>query len=953
MKRWCFNCMSMFDDEYGICPSCGWEPNEDVLSSRNLEPGSILNGRYTVGNPIGSGSFGVTYLAWDGSLGRKVAIKEYLPSEFSTRTAGESRLVVLEDEKAEQFAAGKVKFVDEARKLAKFSDEPGIVEVYESFEENDTAYIVMEYLQGETLQAYLDREGMVDEDKAVEMLWPIMKSLERVHQEGILHRDIAPDNIFLIPDNSGELKVKLIDFGAARYATTSHTRSMTTTIKQGYSPEEQYRSRNDQGTYTDVYALAATLYRMMTGRIAPDALKRRMELTKNGRDILVEPHKYNKNISLQRENALLNALNIRIEDRTQTVTEFMNDLQSEKPVKRIYGNIKRLDLYRWPLWLKILMPGVLGLLLIFGILLGTGVISFKSSYSKEVAIPDGWVAVPELVGKNQEEAKDLLNEQGLKGYVSNIVVSEKEESLILSQNPMAPQYLSKGADVGYVVNKNIKAIDLNNLDSLTGLRKESALGVIADLGLGAPNITYGRTDDFSVDMVYAVDKGDKEKIFPGDVITIFVSLGAKTMPNVVSQKRADAEKVLTEKGISYKNGEAMYDEIVPAGVIVTQSIPAGTNLQGGETVILCESLGKKPTVTVPNLLGKQLSEAKSILEKAGLTYDIVEEYSEDKASGMVMEQLPKANNEVKPSSKVTLSVSKGKKPTPTPTNTPTPLPKYNIAYNANGGSGAPSVQVKNYNESIKLSTATPTRDYYTFKGWATSSGGNVVYAAGASYTKNENVTLYAVWGDKPTSDWIEAKNLPSGAKTVSTKTQYRSRNKEYKESTNSSMSGWTQYGTEYKYSEWSSKTYHPGSIPGSSTDTTEYVACTVTGWAYFYCPNCGNHDGHSYCHNCGHSPTEWVEMWSNIGWNDVGFSWYDNSQFTNDIPGGPWKKWDSHGGDGVTGAARTGYSKRTRTRSLMYKYWRWGSWSSWQDNSITANSDREVETRTMVKYINK
>ena len=334
-----------------------------------MEPGTILHDRYIVGKVLGYGGFGVTYIGWDGRLEQKVAIKEYLPGEFSTRMPGHSQVKVFGGEKSEQYHDGLVKFIEEARRLAKFQNEPGIVKIFDSFEENDTAYIVMEYLDGETLTSYMDREGTVSEDQAVQMLLPILESLNTVHAEGILHRDIAPDNIFLTKDG----EVKLIDFGASRYATASHSRSLTVIIKPGYSPEEQYRSRGDQGPYTDVYALAATMYKMVTGQTPPDAMERRAKYENQNKDILVPPHKLKKGISAIRENAILNAMNVRIEDRTPDVDTFISELTAKTPAKRKYGKIKKIDVYAWPTWLKVLLPSVLGVALLLGVLLMTGV----------------------------------------------------------------------------------------------------------------------------------------------------------------------------------------------------------------------------------------------------------------------------------------------------------------------------------------------------------------------------------------------------------------------------------------------------------------------------------------------------------------------------------------------------------------------------------------------------
>ena len=325
MSKRCLGCMELFEDEFEICPHCGYVFGTHAEEAVHLEPGTILYDRYIIGKVLGFGGFGVTYLGWDGKLEQKVAIKEYLPGEFSTRMPGRSQVTVFNGEKSEQFRDGMKKFIEESKRLAKFKNEPGIVRIFDSFEENETAYIVMEYLDGETLTSFLKREKTIPEDEAVAMLMPVMESLEAVHAEGMLHRDIAPDNIFLT--KTGD--VKLIDFGASRYATTSHSRSLTVIIKPGFSPEEQYRSRGDQGPYTDVYALAATLYKMITGKTPPDAMERRAKYESQNKDILEEPHKINKNISVNRENAILNAMNVRIEDRTSDVAAFIGELNAD------------------------------------------------------------------------------------------------------------------------------------------------------------------------------------------------------------------------------------------------------------------------------------------------------------------------------------------------------------------------------------------------------------------------------------------------------------------------------------------------------------------------------------------------------------------------------------------------------------------------------------------------
>ena len=265
-------CMEEYDDNTTVCPYCGYVKGTPAKEIYQLQPESILSGRYIIGKVLGFGGFGITYIAWDSVLEKKVAVKEYLPSDFATRMPGQTCVSVYEGEKEEQFKSGLRSFIEESQRLAKFNSVDGIVSIYDSFAENGTAYIIMEYLDGRTLKSILKEKGKIPYQEAIGYALPVLYALEDVHKAGIIHRDIAPDNIFITNDG----KVKLLDFGAARYATTLHSKSLSVILKPGYAPEEQYRTRGNQGPWTDVYAMAATLYRAVTGVIPEDSLERKI-----------------------------------------------------------------------------------------------------------------------------------------------------------------------------------------------------------------------------------------------------------------------------------------------------------------------------------------------------------------------------------------------------------------------------------------------------------------------------------------------------------------------------------------------------------------------------------------------------------------------------------------------------------------------------------------------------
>ncbi len=269
--EYCLNCFQALEGEK-ICPACGFKENVKERLPQYLEANAVIKQRYRIGRIVGQGGFGITYKAYDQELQRIVAIKEYYPAEIVQRIQGRNTVSPYrQSEMPGQFQHGKEKFLEEARTLAKFSDFPGIVRLYDCFEENGTAYIVMQFLEGIDLAAYLEgKGGRISCEEAKQILLPVVDALKEVHRTGMIHRDISPQNIFIT--TAGQIKV--IDFGAARAAMLGEEKSRSILLKPGYAPEEQYRTHGNQGPWTDVYALTATLYRMVTGLLPPDALER-------------------------------------------------------------------------------------------------------------------------------------------------------------------------------------------------------------------------------------------------------------------------------------------------------------------------------------------------------------------------------------------------------------------------------------------------------------------------------------------------------------------------------------------------------------------------------------------------------------------------------------------------------------------------------------------------------
>ena len=309
----CMGCMREREKLQGPCQFCGFDEEAQAGPSYHLPCRSILNGKYLVGRVLGEGGFGITYLGWDLNLDMKVAIKEYYPSGLVTRQApGVSDVVNYGGEKAVYFDSGKNKFMDEAKTLAKFYAMPGIVSVKDFFMESNTSYIVMEYLDGMTLKQYLKEQGgRIPADMVMEWMRPVIHSMAKVHKAGLIHRDISPDNIMLTTESG----IKLLDFGSARDVSPDGERSLSVLLKPGYAPEEQYRSHGNQGAWTDVYALCATIYKCITGETPPEPLERMIE------DSLVPPSKLGAVLPENQEEAILKGLSLRADDRYQSMEE--------------------------------------------------------------------------------------------------------------------------------------------------------------------------------------------------------------------------------------------------------------------------------------------------------------------------------------------------------------------------------------------------------------------------------------------------------------------------------------------------------------------------------------------------------------------------------------------------------------------------------------------------------
>ncbi|WP_455949901.1 protein kinase domain-containing protein [Eubacterium sp.] len=317
----CPNCFAMLNGK-NVCENCGTNINDIKEYSSALPTFTLLNNRYLTGRVLGKGGFGITYLAQDIETGKLCCVKEYMPSEYSRREENSSRLVPIESKYSQIFEHGKRRFIDEAMTLLKLYDNKTVVDIYDYFEQNNTGYFVMEYLNGVSMKKMTSLyNGRLPLQIANKILDVIGVALIDIHSKKMLHRDISPENIFITQSK----EIKLIDFGAARDYIKTQNQGMSVLLKAGYAPPEQYSTKGSQGPWTDIYALAATYYTCVSGQKLLDAM-----FVLNG---MKQPELFELNCKIDKHTSdvIAKAMATNFKERYQTVTDMFMDLRNGIP----------------------------------------------------------------------------------------------------------------------------------------------------------------------------------------------------------------------------------------------------------------------------------------------------------------------------------------------------------------------------------------------------------------------------------------------------------------------------------------------------------------------------------------------------------------------------------------------------------------------------------------------
>lgn len=953
----CLGCIKKYSDKYDVCPYCGYADGTPAKEAYHLAPGTVINGRYIIGRVIGYGGFGITYIGYDGLFEKKIAIKEYLPGEFATRLQGTSQVSIYTGDSAEQFHRGIEKFVDEAGKLSKFKSTPGIVSVYDTFTANNTAYIAMEYLEGESLKTKLDREGVIGLDEALEIILPVLDALKEIHKAGILHRDIAPDNIFICKNGD----IKLLDFGAARYATSAHSKSLSVIVKPGYAPQEQYRSRGDQGPWTDVYACAATLYKMITGITPEDSMER------GSRDTLAPPSELGIDIPKNTENAIMNALNLRIEDRTQTAEQFEADLITGDEVKRNKTKPNKMDIGQWPLWIKILSGVAVAAVAIFLALMVTGVISFDSVHiSDKGALEEGKVYVPNVVNYSVEEARAILEDVNLQLIQEDARYSDEiPEGKVLAQNIPYGETVDINTGIKVTLSAGSEPIympDLVGEEQSAATDELNALELIVSTEETASEIAPGYVANQEYEENYVLHRGYKVVLAISKGRYDYDTTSETVVPELYGKDWEEArEEINTAHLYIYKISKE-YSNDIPKGKIISQNIKSESVVKEGTNIGVVVSLGVE-TAKFPLIKLKHIDDAMDLLNSEGFLVERIEteeneNVNKDHVTRVTYENGVEisAGDDVRKDQKLIIYVSEG-----------------NTVIKKSGTKESleetDTSETKGTNEQTKETVKQEDVSVPNINGKTRESAEKALSDAGlsvgsVSYMHDENSADGTVLSQGIDAGTKVEKGTCINIVVCNNEkiTEYRYRIKSTATSDKDSMTGWTLTGSEIvwgEYGEWSDWSE-------TAVEEDEYTDVEVKTET-----SVPDNPGEPYSIPSGSGTT----TKNNVKWVQAFLNYYFE-KFVTDIDGiygtntfkyvKEFQRILGLVSDGIVGSTTiskmleiwregttteiTYYRYRKRTCTTVYYFEKWSEWSSWSTTAASGTDVLEVQTRESYRY---
>lgn len=577
----CYSCMQLLPDKkLHTCPHCGEPLKLSCDTTQFLPPGSVLQKKFIVGKVLGSGGFGNTYIGWNQVLQCRVAIKEYFPKHLSGREKG-GDVTVSDSVSRKRFRAGLLQFLEEARSIANLQDVRGVVQVYNFFEENGTGYIIMEFLEGMDVKTIMKRRGQrMDYDWSRRVMLTVLHTLREIHKRGILHRDIAPDNIFVTKEGV----IKLIDFGAAKHATELANTHADIVLKAGYAPIEQYSKKTKQGPYTDLYAVAAMFYRMLTG-VKPRPANERMT-----EDNLLPLSEMGVELPEQAELAIMVCLNVNPEYRLQSANEFMQALDGENfvPVyepewilpeveekETLGAKIQQLSFPKKAALLT-------GAVAVVG-LAALGVVSIYSRMQGEVqeTVSVSENILPQYEGKSEKEVEKDLKKYGITPKITYSYNPDSRENTVISMEPSAGTGLN-GVDTLYLKIDSSQILTMPDYKGKGFREIQDSLKDVCKDKYHDAMFSYNYTSDGTKkDCCYSQSGTGNISVEDLAGFTVQISWGKEKdyqvkMPDLSGMTVSQAKKKLKKAGLSMKVSVTKnIEDASERGTILEQDITRG------------------------------------------------------------------------------------------------------------------------------------------------------------------------------------------------------------------------------------------------------------------------------------------------------------------------------------------------------------------------------------------
>ena len=625
--------------------------------------GRTFNNRYEITERVGLGGMAEVYRAQDNVLGRTVAVKTMLP----------------------QYAADPTftkRFRQEAASAAKLQS-PYIVSIYDWGLDDETYYIVMEFLRGTDLKTAIQERGAINQRKAAEIGSQVAQALSVAHAGGVIHRDIKPQNIMIQPDGN----IKVMDFGIARAGDAGLSQTATVLGTAHYVSPEQAQGKELTGA-SDIYSLGVVLYEAVTGKLPFDGQDAVSVAVKQVNEVPAAPSTINPNIDPSLEAIIMKALEKDPERRFKDASEMrhvLNDFLAGRPINlgedisglktQVMGGVAPI-----PNSTQVMSPvagqgtgnftqvgprtysaedeaekakkkkrnTIIGIVVAILCIIGIAGAVFALGGSEKVTVPD-------VTGKPIAQARTTLEQAGFKvGTETEVYSSEVSSGNVVSTDPKAGEQAEKGATIKINVSKGTEQV---SVPDLKGKSADDAQKALSQAGLNGKQGDTVYSDDVSEGAVASQDTGAGSKANKGDTIVYHLSKGSEkvSIPNVVGMTQANATSKLESAGFSVNVTTSASDD-VDKGNVIKQS-DTGT-AKKGSTITITVSSGAS-SVQVPSVVGKTESDAGSTLEKAGFKYDIQRESSSTVAKGNVIRQSPSSGSSAKKGDTITIYVSTG------------------------------------------------------------------------------------------------------------------------------------------------------------------------------------------------------------------------------------------------------------------------------------------------------